>query len=335
MYKKSFECFDEIKAPENIVDKAVKRAMAVDVRDVKAKSGINLCRPKKKLVVGVLAACFAAVFVFSAVFGFGAERDSMTTQSKGFVITANAYEAKRLEGNADSAVIGAYTGELSGGWAMYYNLEQYKDCSPNFFQSYVFSDFTIEGKGIESVVFKSNAEGTYFAISPAGVYCDTDENKAMGSYSQLSLTNSQYSADELKAYSDGLSYGEIYADTFTFTNTERSEKIDFGKKLEFVIESNHNNPQISQKLDRLWECEQQANDYKAEHTYEGGEISIEEEKLYNEIDILSEEIRELILKDATVDVIINFIDGSTLRKSLKMGLVRADGTLWLTISEIC
>ncbi len=342
MYKRIFDKFDDIKAPETVVDNAVAKAMEqINNEKLKTSSKLCLCRPKRKLAAGLLAACFALIFVISAVFGFGTDRLSAGTQSKGFVITANAYEVGKLGDKADSATIGAYTSEFSGGWAMYYNLERYKDFSPNFFQSYVFGDFTVEGKGIESVTFKSNAQGTYFALSPAGIYLSADEGKAqkqvessMEDYSQLSLSNSQYSSEELKGYSDGLSFGEIYADTFTFTNTQRREIIDFSNKLEFVVESNHNNPLVSEKLDLLWKCEQQANENKAEFAYASGEISSEEEKLYEEIDTLSEEIRQLVLKDATVDVTVNFIDGSTLTKSLTMGLVRVDGTLWLTVSEI-
>lgn len=341
MYKNLFDEFKSIKAPESAVNEAVTKAMAqINKDEINSGSELRLCRPRRKLASGLLAACFAVVIMFGAYFGFGSKVIQTETQSKGFIITANAYEAKKLGEKADSAVIGVYTSELSGGWAMYLNLEQYKDFSPNFFQSYVFGDFTIEGEGIESVTFKSKAEGTYFALSPAGIYLNADEDKAqkqvenaLKSYADMSLSNSQYSQKELKEHSDGLSFGNMYCDAFTFTNASRSDKIDFSNKLEFIIESNHNNPIMSEKLDRLWECEQQLTACKADHTSEGGESSAEEERLYKEIDKLSEEIRQLVLKDATIDIVVNFTDGSTLVKHLDVDLVRADDTLWLTLSE--
>ena len=334
MYKKIFNEFDNIKAPKNVVDRAIINAKEKIVEDgIKTNSNICIYKPKKKLATGLLAACFTLIFMFSAFLGLGIDRHNTGKQSKGFIITANAYEVEKLGEKSDSAVIGAYTGELSGGWAMYYNLERYKDLSPNFFQSYVFGNFTIEGEGIESVSFRSKAEGTYFALSPAGIYSDITQESFLESYSQLSLSNSQYSEKELKEHSDGLSFGEIYADTFTFANYNGTEKIDFSKKLEFVIESNHGDPEISEMLDRLWECEQQLSACKSEIKNEYGESTAEEERLYNEIDTLSEKIRKLVLEDATIDITVKFKDGSTLTKSLKVGLERVDGTLWLTVSE--
>lgn len=346
MYKNLFDEFDNIKTPESAVNKAILKARdhinkAENGNEKLTKdSGIRPCRPKRKLAAGLLAACFALVLVFGAYFGFASDSTISQPSSKGFIITANAYEAKKLGEKADSAVIGAYTGELSGGWAMYFNLEKDMDFSPNFFQSYVFSNFTIEGQGIESVTFRTDKEGTYFALSPAGIYLNADEDKAqkqvedaLKNYSDMSLSNSQYSEKELKDYSDGLSFGNMHCDEFTFTNAKGSDKIDFSNKLEFVLESNHNNPEISKKLDRLWECEEEIKEYQSEKLFEGGALSDREEELYRELDTLAEEIRQLILKDATIEIEVSFTNGSTLVKYLDVDLVRVDNTLWLTLSE--
>lgn len=346
MYKNLFDEFDNIKATESAVNKAILKAKDQinkgenDKEKLTKASAIRLCRPKRKLAAGLLAACFAFVLVFGAYFGFASDSTISQPSSKGFIITANAYDAKRVGASTDLAVIGAYTGELSGGWAMYFNLEKDKDFSPNFFQSYVFSDFTIEGQGIESVAFRTDKEGTYFALSPAGIYLNAEEDvaqkmheDAVKSYSMISLENSQYSSEELNAHSDGLAYGNIYCDTFTFTNTDKIDKIDFSNKLEFVLESNHNNPEISQKLDRMWECEEEIKEYQSEKLFEGGALTDREEELYKELDTLAEEIRQLILKDATIEIEVSFTNGSTFVKYLDVDLVRVDNTLWLTLSE--
>lgn len=341
MYKNFFEEFDNIKASDALIEKSVAKAKGVyDINETDSAIQSRPYRIKRRITAGILAACFALVLVFGAYFGFASDSTISQPSSKGFIITANAYDAQRVGASTDSAVIGAYTGELSGGWAMYFNLEKDMDFSPNFFQSYVFSDFTIEGQGIESVTFKSYKEGTYFALSPAGIYLNADEEgtrrmyaDAIKSYDGLSLHNSQYSAEELNEYSDGLAYGKLYCDTFTYTNTDKSEKLEFSNKLEFVMESNHSNPEMSEKLDRLWECEEEIKRYQSEKFFEGGALSDREEELYRELDTITEEIRRLILKDATIEIEVSFTNGSSIVKHLDVDLVRADDTLWLTLSE--
>ncbi len=339
MYDKFYKNFDKIKPSEEAVNRAVESAIKADCSKTKTKI-YNFS--KRKLTLGIMAACLVLVFVATFVFSLagGVTVGFQASGNYNFVITANASQAEALNGK-DSSTIAAYAGILSGGWAMYPNFERYEDYSPNFFQSYAFTNFSIEGKGIESVTFKSNSEGTYFSVSPAGYFVNANEENAeqqvkdaMKDYSDLSLVNSQYTAQELRDYSDGLSYGNIYCDSFTYTNTHNSDVVNLSNKLEFIIESNHSNQDISEKLDRLWQCEEKITEYKAQYTFEYGEVSEEEDRLYEEIDMLSLEIRQLVLSDSTVDVTVRFTDGSVQTKSLRMGLAQADDeTDWLTVTE--
>lgn len=339
MYEKIYKEFDNVRPSAIAVDKAVEYALIAEPSKVSSK----MCKfSKRKIAMGILAASlvlvFTATFIFT-LFG-GNTSDSFTTEDYGFIITANANQVQAI-GDRSNSTIAAYSGILSGGWAMYPNFEMYKDFSPNFFQSYAFTNFQIQGKGIESVTFKSNAEGTYFAISPAGFFINADENtaeqiaeEAMSEYSDMGLRNSQYTESQLKDYSDGLSYGDIYCDTFTYTNTQSNDVISFSNKLEFIVESNHSNKAVSEKLDAMWQCEQKIIECKSQDSDEGGEIPQEEEKLYQELDRLSQEIRQLILADSTVDVIVKFTDGSVQTKCLRMGLAKAQNEeYWLTVAE--
>ncbi len=333
MYKNIFDDFDKIKAPKPIVNKTVQIALEANengaVKEFK--------KPNSRLAFGILAACLALVFTLTAVVSFGSKSSPAVEVQNRFVISANAKQVELLGNKADQSTIGAYSGELTGGWAMYPNLEKHEDFSPNFFHSFALNMFEIEGEDIVSVTFKANSEGTYFAVSPAGYFAGAEE-EAFGNYSGMSLENSQYTAEQLKVYGDGLSYGKTYCDTFTFINTdvggENSDKIDFNNKLEFVLESNHNDSRMSEKLDRLWECEQELLKLRENHISEGGELTQKEEALWAEADVLSQQIRKLILQDSTIDVTVTFKDGTTETKVLRTDLVNTDDLqMWLTISE--
>ncbi len=339
MYEKIYKKFDGIKPSVLAVEKAVVSAIKADG----TKNTTKVYKfHKRKMAISILAASLVLVFTATFIFTLVVRNpsDNFTTEDYRFIITANANQIEAL-GDSSNSTIAAYSGILSGGWAMYPKLEMYKDFSPNFFQSYALTNFQIEGKGIESVTFKSNAEGTYFAISPAGYFINADEDTAeqileesMSEYSNMSLQNSQYTVSQLRDYSDGLSYGKIYCDTFTYTNTQSDDVINLSNKLEFIVESNHSDKVISEKLDAIWQCEQKIIKCKSQYSTEGGEISQEEEKLYQELDRISLEIRQLILADSTVDVIVKFTDGSVQTKCLRMGLAKAqDEAYWLTVTE--
>ena len=342
MYKDLFKDFDKIKAPEGVVTKVVD--YVVYNNENRRIPELKECN-KRRRIVPLLAACLVLVFVCTLVMGLCTDFLSAKSSRRsgaggaqmnyGFIIRANS---QKSDGDA---VIGIYSGTATGGWAMYQNLEKYGDASPNFFQSYGFSMLDIEGKGIESVTFKTEAEGVYFAISPAGYYLITDEETAARmnreqseNYSEISLRNSQYTAEELVKYSDGISYGNIYCDTFKYTNDSATEKISFSNKLELVIESNHNNKEVSDKLDRVWQCEQELLEIRAHHTAESGVLTDREEELYQEIDVISQDIRRLVLSDATMEVLVEFEDGTKQNKILKLGFEIIEGQgMRLTISE--
>lgn len=333
MYKNMFDDFDIIKAPQDAVDKTLQKAVQAN----KGDNMVSLPKKRRGWVMGVMAACMAAVFALTAALTFGSEPVTTKGEESRFIITANAKQVELLGDKVDKSTIGAYSGELTGGWAMYQNLEKNLDTSPNFFQSFALSLFEIEGENIVSVTFKANAPGTYFAVSPAGYFAYADEETA-GRYTDFRLENSRYTSEELKVYGDGLSYGKTYCDTFTFINTDVSgecpDKINFSNKLEFVLESNHNDPQMSQKLDRLWECEQKLLKLRENHTFEGGELTEKEENLWEEADTLSQQIRGDILENSTIDVSVTFKDGTTETKVLRTDLVNTDDLqMWLTISE--
>ncbi len=333
MYKNMFDDFDMIKAPKSVVDKTVQKALMTNEDEIVKE----FKKANRGSVFGVLAACLALVFALTAVVGLSQKQLPAGQEQNGFIISANAKQVELLGDKVDKSTIGAYSGELTGGWAMYPNFEKYEDTSPNFFQSFALNMFEIEGEDIVSVTFKANSEGTYFAISPAGYFQGAGEEE-FSRYSEMSLENSQYTAEELKEYGDGLSYGKTYCDTLTFVNIdakgECADTIDFSNKLEFVLESNHSDPQMSEKLDRLWECEQELLKLREDHTFEGGEITQEEEALWAEADVLSQQIRKCILNDSTIDVTVTFKDGTTENKVLKTDLVNTDDLqMWLTISE--
>lgn len=339
MYKNLYKTFDSIFPSKSAVDRAVDSALNIDEKRICTVHKFT----KRNVTVSILAACL--VIVFLCTFIFGLQKPPVVTDDLSseynFVISANAYQADKFNNGKDKTVVAAYAGILSGGWAMYQNYEKNLETSPNFFQSYAFNNFSIRGENIESVTFRSNAQGTYFALSPAGFFVNADEGEikkteeeAVKLFSDMSLSNSQYTAEELREYSDGLSYGRIHCDRFTINNHQNNEIINLSNKLEFVLESNHSNKEMSEKLDKLWACEEKILELRSHNISDSGECSDVLETLYKELDKLSVEIRQLILSDSTVDVIVKFSDGTQQTKTLRMGLEEAENdTAWLIISE--
>ena len=342
MYKDLFSGFENVKAPESVVDKTVKAAL---LDNEKSKEVISVSFKRRGFATGVLAACLVLTFVCTLILGISSNNISTVsdtlTQGKKYSFTIRAGAKLPVESDTESeTVIGAYAGTLTGGWAMYPNIERYEEESPNFFQSYTLDDFTLVGEGIESVTIKSNLKGTYFAISPAGYFTSADDElaqqqvqKSLEKFSDLSLENSQYTADELKEYSDGLSFGKIYCDTFTYTNSQKNAVIDLSGKLEFVLESDRSKDNMNLMLGDIWQCEQDLLAIRADHTFEEGEISKDEEELYEKLDDISKDILKEILKDSTVELIVRFEDGTVETKTLVMGLAETENGLWLTISS--
>ena len=339
MYKDLFKNFEKIKVSESDVSKAVNYALSVAETQEKREKNVL----SNRRWVSLLAACLVFVFAGTMILGlhrFGADKsvfDEFTSNQTTYSFIVRATSQKSQSG----AAIGVYSGTATGGWSMYENFEKNIDFSPNFFQSYGFSEFVIEGKGIKSVTFETDMQGVYFAVSPAGYSMTFDEeiaaeiyDKEYDKYTDMSLENSQYTASQLKEYSDGLSYGDMYCDTFRYVNSDKSDKISFSNKVELVLESNHSSSKMSEKLDQIWQCEQELLAIRSQHTFEGGELSEREEILYREMDILSQDIRKLVLEDATMTVAVEFEDGTVEEKIFKLGLeVVADSGLWLTISE--
>lgn len=330
MYKKMFENLDKVKAPDKAVDKAVACALKVSdkiVTDRKETAG-SFRRP----VICALAACVCLIFACTLVFGLRRNSVSVEAEEKTFVISASAYGLDKLKDEVDDTVIGAYAGELTGGWAMYANLEKDTLDVPNFFQSYALNSLVIEGEDIETVTFKSAAKGTYFALSPHGFYSadDTYEDEILlKNYSDLSLTNSNYSAEELSKYKDGLSYGEIFCDTFTYSNIKNEDVIDLSNKIEFVIESDHKDSEQACYLNKIWLYEGEILSEKLQDIPSEDKL----DRIYLDISESGDELQEIILKDATVDVIVKFSDGTTETKTLRMGLVSNENGRWLTIGQ--
>lgn len=339
MYKDLFKNFDKIKVSESDVSKAINYALSEAEAERKIENKIYCNRR----LLPLLAACLVLVFACTMILGLHRFSDDKSATDEiapnktvySFIVRATSQKSQ------SGAAIGVYSGTVTGGWSMYENFEKNMDFSPNFFQSYGFSEFVIEGKGVKSVAFETDMQGVYFAVSPAGYSMTFDEetaadiyDKEYDKYTDMSLENSQYTASQLKEYSDGLSLGNIYCDTFKYSNDSDLDCISFSNKLELVIESNHKNKAVSEKLDRIWQCEQELLNIRSQHTSEGGKLTQREEELYEEMDILSQDIRKLVLEDATMTVSVEFEDGAVEEKTLKLGLEIVDGSgLWLTISE--
>ena len=348
MDKNYFKAIDNLTPSQSALDRALDAARAEQSGKV-----IPMKTTKRKFtLLGAIAASLALIITLGAVFfPSSVPTDNKTNNNKNenvFFITANAAELEnQLSGKS---IIGAFAGEAgTARLADFDNNDDndpfdsgqyYKDGYADVFILYDISTFSVKGDNIKSISVKSNKKGIYFGVTPIG---DIDESRngdenvnyvyangrgvAIGekSYKEYeksrkerlkrytdadSLDNSQYTKKELKKYSDGM-YANIFCDGFTYENTDGKKAIDIGGDFDLVIESNHSNAIIANLLEKLDNVDGKIIEHKFRRE-DCDDLDSYRDNLYRKI------VKETV-KNATIDVTVNFTDGTAQTKTLKLG----------------
>lgn len=334
MIKKFFANYDNVKAPSGAVEETLRRVTETDVFKEDAHSITS--RKKGFTALASLAACLVLVFVaISAFNAFG----NFSNTSHDFFITVNAAEVDMEAVNQTS--IKLYVGQNSHGRGKYI-YETENNLPLSYFFDYSLSDLEVQGQGIEKVTFSSNTDGIYFGISPTGNIAMIDEDKSTemvsekaNYYSSYPLTNSKYT-NEILCQGDKIGFANVYADAFSYNNLDNADIINLGSCIEIILETEDTDERVSTFLSRITEIDNQILEIRKSYTGTSGKISDEENKLNAEKERLTNEIQEILLKDAQVDVTVEFVDGTEQTKNFDLGLeiIEDTPTPWLVLTEI-
>lgn len=268
----------------------------------------------------------AAVLVFTVV-GVGMYfLSDFEQRENSFMITVSAAEME-----LGTSEIKLASGEIVTNYAMHIfsdeSVEPYlnENGKQDLFQSFVITELTIEGENIESVTFDTNKNSTYFNI-----YTDNYNNEFK--YIQP-LTHSQYAVKEFEKYYDGF-FGYV-CDGFTYQNIYDSKEINLDDKISLMIESDYYDGEISEWMNIVNECVEKREKYQQMYAPEdkinGSRFATEEEIANDEkTEEYVEKIVEKTLDGATIDITVEFTDGTKQTKTLVLGYDNSGEESFLT-----
>ena len=229
------------------------------------------------------------------------------------------------------------------------------------------TSFAIKGKNIKSVTISSKTKGVYFNVTPIPKIIKGDistynpdqggilltlggrsvwatnyknekeynvaQNAAKKKYSDTdNLRNSQYTQKQLTGASYSGFFADYVCDSFTYNNTDKKSVINLDYVIELTVESiQTDDNKVGDYLKRINELAERINELaENENNYTvgvGNDDSFEKDKLLNNI-------LTTIIKDATIDVTVNYDNGKLESKSFKLGAYQEEEWFtWLTLSE--
>lgn len=306
-----------------------------------------------------VAASLAVVLVGTACYmGFSnyekaAERNVATSNSEGkktngniFSITADAAEIE------NKSLIGIFTG-VSGAQFLMKDFEnedsfyRNKQGKVDYFNDFELTELNVKGSNIQSVTFKSNKKSIYFVIDPNVFEAfDAEEQDelyklysreqsklekiaATGDFSDYDiLDNSQYTKQEFEEHADGL-YGE-FCDGFTYTlkkATDKEQIINIGQVINLIIETDRTDSEIDSLMNEYCALDDEYMALRAENRRingEFGDTSDEENKIYEKMEELNNQMIQKAVDGAVIDVTVKFIDGSTQSQKINVGYYESE-----------
>ena len=346
MIERFYRRFDDIKAPETAVENAVNAAATAD-----PSAQIIELKPKKRRKLWISAT--AAVLVIAVILGVILIPHRDSTGSR-FTITANA---AGLGNKFGSNVIGAFMGE--GPVSMGDLDEEKKD---EYYIAFIVDSLHIEGEEISSVSMSTNIKEVLFMIDPSPQLKDgvttmdmmTDDDdyekkfdveegefeyakgKEWSKYTNLSMIDSDKTDAELrKEY-------PMVCNSFTYQNIDGYNPIKFEGSMMMWIKLTKTDSEIAKMLEEIDAIQDESarlHRYVAENytDKEWKELEKKDQELNQKANHLTEQILRHIFKDGVFTVEVTFSDGTTERKTLKLGTAMQNdlygGFCWLTISE--
>ncbi|MCH5297078.1 MAG: hypothetical protein J1E85_05360 [Ruminococcus sp.] len=276
---------------------------------------------KIKLNYSVWIKSVAAALVVAMIFGGVFVYTNSINAKNSFVVVASAAELPESELN--DAIVGAFSDGGRAEFAMYdfdyvdVNNPLYSTHLLNeqgkidYFNFFNLSELNIVGKNIESVTFKANKKFTYFSIEPY-YHAEKSLEEILSMFTNCdTLSNSQYD----KNAGDGFNG---YCDSFTYKNPDISNEeqtLELGGYISFVVESDRTDEEIDEYVKKI---EEVYSAYKTVDTPDETTSAKMNEELMNEITKSVGEIDKKTLHGATIDITVNFADGSSQTKVLNV-----------------
>lgn len=280
---------------------------------------------KLKLNYGLWIKSVAAGLVVALIFGGVFAFTKNISAENSFVVVASAAELPESELN--DAIVGAFS---DGGRAEFAMCDfDYVDVNNplysthllngqgkiDYFNFFNLSELNIVGKNIESVTFKANKKFTYFSIEPY-YHAEKSLEEILSMFSDNdTLNNSQYAKDA----GDGF-HG--YCDSFTYKNPDISDEeqtLELGGYISLVVESDRTDEEIDEYVKNI---EEVYSSYKTVDIPDGrttvNNSNKTDEELMNESTKSVGEMDKKTLDGATIDITVNFADGSSQTKVLNV-----------------
>lgn len=189
-----------------------------------------------------------------------------------------------------------------------------KNGKENLFCDFNLTSFRIVGNNIKSIKFKLNGNKQYFSFWADDSFTDIKP-----------LSQSGYSEDELLEHIDGCD-ADTFSNEFTYINKipGENQSIVLDNKLNIINESDRSNSEIDKIADEYFKNVEKINEWKTRLYYETGGVGThdtpeEYEKIYNAISEEMDEILKLQFEGMTMDITVNYEDGSTQTKKFNIG----------------
>lgn len=349
MNKEFYGVFDQVKAPDPAVEKAIEAAASVDLsaQIIELKSN-----KRRKFWISVTA----AVLVVAVILGITLIPRSGNSDTKGsrFTITANAAAVGDKYG---SNTVGVFRGSSP------FSMDEINDeKTGEYYMAFMVDYLHIEGEDIASVSMRTDVKEFFFMIDPipsmddgadlSGLAAGDDWEKTLiadedkfarakekekSKYTDLSMIDSDKTEDELRTEFSGA----ICCNSFTYQNTEQHNPIKFDGNMLVWMKLTKSDDEMTKMLEESDAISKERGklyqDVAEDFTDEKWDALQKAEKEINQRDAkLTENILRHVFKDGVITVEVTFTDGATESKTLTLGAAIMDdeiGTPLLIISE--
>ena len=353
MNKEFYGVFDQVKAPDPAVEKAIEAAASVDpsAQIIEMKSN----RRRKRWI-----SVTAAVLVVAVILGITLIPRSGNPDTKGsrFTITANAAAVGDKYG---SNTVGVFRGSSP------FSMDEISDDKTGeYYMAFMVDYLHIEGEDIASVSMRTDVKEFLFVIDPSppmddgadlsGLAAGDDWEKTLiadedkfararekekSKYTDLSMIDSDKTEDELRTEFNGA----ICCNSFTYQNTDRYDTIKFDGYMMMWMKLTKSDDEMTKLLEESDAISKERDkeryklyqDVAEDFTDEKWDALQKAEKEFNQRAAkLTEKILRHVFKDGVITVEVTFTDGTTESKTLTLGAAIMEdeiGTPLLIISE--
>lgn len=303
-YEKEYDEIRLSQTEKNII-KANMNLAAEGILNRSNKYGFSFNIKKMQAVLAVILIAVICTLIYVA--------PNFSGNSKNyFTIVADAAENNSVSTNINEI----YSGISTTGFMSDDKIPN-KQGKYDFYSSFDITDFRIKGNNIKSITVKSNKKSCYFFMDYSADLTKFSDYKT--------LENSQYTSQELANFGK---LGQLCCDGFTYTveQTEDEQLIQLGNLFSYVLETDRTDNEIDRFLTEYEGLEAPKYEIRQKHHKEYGEdtaipLTDEQIEIDNKQCFCIDKFIEKTLDDATIDVIVNYTDGTSAKTIIDVDYV--------------